>query len=657
MAGSSNDSRARRPGGVLSVFRRKPRHLARPAAKRSPVRNTLIALAALLPVVSVLAVTSPASAHANTVSGKVACQADGTWTVTWTVANDYDATVQVTLNDTTGKTSLPASSGGGTLTGLPADLAKKGSTTVVQSSIPAATTTARLTVTGVWSDKYTQADTGTVTMTGTCLPSHTAAAPTFHQPTCTVALGSIDIPADAGVSYKLDGKPVSAGTITDVPVGPHTVTASSTTLTLTGTTSWSRTFAAPVDNCPAPLTAPVVTQPTCDAQQGSFTKPTDTANVTYTVNGNVVTATTQAPYRFSATTGWVIAEGGRSATYTVTYTTLDNCPAPLTAPVVTQPTCDAQHGSFTKPADTANVKYTVSGNVVTATTAAPYTFSATKGWVIAEGGRSATYTVTYTPLDNCPAPLTPPTVTQPTCTNAQGSFTAPTSTTTVTYAVSGNVVTATTKAPYTFSTTTGWAIASGARTATFTVAFTAPSNCPPVEQAPVLAPKPSITKTVNVGDATTVAAGDQLTYTVTLGNTGNAPATGDVVDTLPANVDPVAGSFTKDGVAVTPASITATSITWTGVTVPAGQTVTLVYQVTVLDAAAGTTLVNKATWLGLSASVTDSVAVATIPSTGGGLAHTGAPFNPWSLLLWASVFLALGVMFLVFGRRNDEQEN
>ena len=110
MAGSSNDSGARRPGGVLSVFRRKPRHLARPAAKRSPVRTTLIALAALRPVVSVLAVTSPASAHANTVSGKVACQADGTWTVTWTVANDYDATVQVTLNDTTGRSAASAMS-------------------------------------------------------------------------------------------------------------------------------------------------------------------------------------------------------------------------------------------------------------------------------------------------------------------------------------------------------------------------------------------------------------------------------------------------------------------------------------------------------------------------------------------------------------------
>jgi len=146
-------------------------------------------------------------------------------------------------------------------------------------------------------------------------------------------------------------------------------------------------------------------------------------------------------------------------------------------------------------------------------------------------------------------------------------------------------------------------------------------------------------------------------FTVTLSNKGNAPATGDVVDTLPANVDPVPGSFTKDEAAFAPASITADTITWTGVTVAAGQTVTLVYKVTVLDAAAGTTLVNKATWQGLSASTTDSVSVGEIPSTGGGLAHTGAPFNPWSYLVWATMFLALGVIFLVFGRRDDEQED
>jgi len=340
----------------------------------------------------------------------------------------------------------------------------------------------------------------------------------------------------------------------------------------------------------------------------------------------------------------------------VTYTTLDVCPAPLTPPVITQPTCASQQGSFTTPTSTATVTYTANGSVVTATTQAPYKFSPTTGWVIGEGGRTATYTVTYTTLDNCPAPLTAPAITQPTCTSPQGSFTTPSSTTTVVYTATGSTITATTKAPYTFSASTGWLIASGGRSATYTVAFTPPLNCP-VEQAPVVAPKPAITKTVNVGNDATVPVGDQLTFTVTLSNTGNAPATGDVVDTLPANVDPVPGSFTKDGAAFAPASITADTITWTGVTVAAGQTVTLVYKVTVLDAAAGTTLVNKATWQGLSASTTDSVSVGEIPSTGGGLAHTGAPFNPWSYLVWATMFLALGVIFLVFGRRDDEQED
>jgi len=477
--------------------------------------------------------------------------------------------------------------------------------------------------------------------------------PVITQPTCENPQGSFTTPTStATVTYTANGNVVTATT-----QAPYRFSATAGWVISQDRRSATYTVTyATLDVCPAPLTPPVITQPTCASQQGSFTTPTSTATVTYTANGNVVTATTQAPYKFSPTTGWVIGEGGRTATYTVTYTTLDNCPAPLTPPVITQPTCASQQGSFTKPVDSANVTYAVAGNVVTATTHAPYKFSATTGWVIGEGGRTATYTVTYTTLDNCPAPLTAPTVTQPTCTSPQGSFTTPSSTTTVVYTATGSTITATTKAPYTFSASTGWVIASGGRSATYTVTYTAPANCP-VEQAPVLAPKPAITKTVNVGNDATVAVGDQLTFTVTLSNTGNAPATGDVVDTLPANVDPVPGSFTKDEAAFAPASITADTITWTGVTVAAGQTVTLVYKVTVLDAAAGTTLVNKATWQGLSASTTDSVSVGEIPSTGGGLAHTGAPFNPWSYLVWATMFLALGVIFLVFGRRDDEQED
>ena len=581
MADSSNNGWARRPGGVLRVFGRKSAALDSPAAKRRPIRNTLIALAALLPVVSVLAVAAPASAHTQNMSVTSVCQNDGSYLVTYTL--NYDKGVQPgqayertgttlfsngwspsTFNDWTSLGTLTSGSGSLQWT----------------ETLPGTTTTAPWEYTYIkWSDNIvTQGDDRPENLTGNCGTAHPA------------------------------------------------------------------------------LTAPKITQPTCDNPQGSFTTPKSTDTVTYSSNGNVVTAMTQAPYTFSATQGWTITNSGHTATYTVTYTTLDNCPAPLTPPVITQPTCENPQGSFTTPTSTATVTYTANGNVVTATTQAPYKFSPTTGWVIGEGGRTATYTVTYTTLDDCPAPLTAPAITQPTCTSPQGSFTTPSSTTTVVYTATGSTITATTKAPYTFSASTVWLIASGGRSATYTVAFTPPLNCP-VEQAPVVAPKPAITKTVNVGNDATVPVGDQLTFTVTLSNAGNAPATGDVVDTLPANVDPVPGSFTKDGAAFAPASITADTITWTGVTVAAGQTVTLVYKVTVLDAAAGTTLVNKATWQGLSASTTDSVSVGEIPSTGGGLAHTGAPFNPWSYLVWATMFLALGVIFLVFGRRDDEQED
>ncbi len=72
-------------------------------------------------------------------------------------------------------------------------------------------------------------------------------------------------------------------------------------------------------------------------------------------------------------------------------------------------------------------------------------------------------------------------------------------------------------------------------------------------------------------------------------------------------------------------------------------------QVTVLSDAAGPNLVNTAKWLGLISSTSNPL---TLPQ----LARTGAPFDPISVALWASLLLALGVMFLVFGRRDDEYE-
>ena len=169
----------------------------------------------------------------------------------------------------------------------------------------------------------------------------------------------------------------------------------------------------------------------------------------------------------------------------------------------------------------------------------------------------------------------------------------------------------------------------------------------PVQEA--LAPAPTLTKTADPTAGTALERGDVVTYTVRVGNTGTGPAVGDVVDTLPAGVDPVAGSFTKDGASFAPDSITATTITWKNVTVQPGRTITFTYQVTVLSDAAGPNLVNTAKWLGLISSTSNPL---TLPQ----LARTGAPFDPISVALWASLLLALGVMFLVFGRRDDEYE-
>ena len=340
-----------------------------PTTRRSRLRTALATLAAVLPVVSVLAVTAPASAHANSVTGVASCQADGTYTVTWTVANDYKYAVDVTLNDTSGNTpKKPDSSGGGTLAGLPAHLGAYGSTTVTQSSIPGSTTSARLTVTGIWTDTYTQADTGTVTFHGSCLPNHTAAVPTATQPSCDVLTGSITVPSDEGVVYKVDGK-TKTGTVAGLSLGDHTVTASSTTLKLVGPKYWKFTFVPTTADCRTKIdipAAPVPTAPTCSVG-GSLTLPsTDGLHYTWSddkaadaVGDHTLTAT--------ADKGYVFSDGATTHTFTVSVLGATNdCAAPLVDPTVTQSVCTgpgtSSDGVITLPASTEIVTYSVKGD-------------------------------------------------------------------------------------------------------------------------------------------------------------------------------------------------------------------------------------------------------------------------------------------------------
>ena len=102
--------------------------------------------------------------------------------------------------------------------------------------------------------------------------------------------------------------------------------------------------------------------------------------------------------------------------------------------------------------------------------------------------------------------------------------------------------------------------------------------------------------------------GDVLEYKVTIPNSGTSTAfDANIVDTLPANVALVAGSATAtiNGVAVTgfvanPSTPSGTTLVWGrgngdgSLDIPAGQSLVLTYQVTVVDASSVSSFTNSA---------------------------------------------------------------
>ena len=216
-----------------------------------------------------------ASAHATLLTGGAACQSDGTYTVTYTLQNDYNLSESVTLK---------SSSGGGTLTGLPTTInASPGqpysSVTVTQSGVPGPNTTAELTVVGTWSDGYTQTDAALVRLAGDCQPTKPP-APTVTDETCSEAnapqIGSIAVTPVEGITYYYvetdsDSEPTAFdSSFVPLPAGDYTVIAMRGGRTVQ---TWDVTIAAAIcQTTPPPATTPppVTTQnpanPRADAQ-------------------------------------------------------------------------------------------------------------------------------------------------------------------------------------------------------------------------------------------------------------------------------------------------------------------------------------------------------------------------------------------------------
>ncbi|MFC6238204.1 SpaA isopeptide-forming pilin-related protein [Longivirga aurantiaca] len=159
---------------------------------------------------------------------------------------------------------------------------------------------------------------------------------------------------------------------------------------------------------------------------------------------------------------------------------------------------------------------------------------------------------------------------------------------------------------------------------------------------------PTLDKSSDPASGSTVSVGDVITYTVKVGNTGNVPITGDLVDTLPDGVEVVGGYTRDDGGKAEPDTATSDALIWKAVTVLPGQVVTFTYEVKVLDSAEGA-LVNTAEWVGLKDDTTHRVGQPQLPQTGLGM-------DPLASLLWALVLGGLGVVLLVIGRRREPQQ-
>ncbi|HEY5051499.1 MAG TPA: hypothetical protein VII50_11400 [Acidothermaceae bacterium] len=198
--------------------------------------------------VASLALVTAASAHASLLSGTAQCQSNGTYTVTWTISNDWILADSITDVGHTG---------GGTLTGLPTTIPASAaktppfeSVTVLQTGVSGSATSASLTVHGTWTDKVTETNSGSVALPGTCSRGTAATAPTFTNATCSTATGSYTIPSSTVADYFVaigNGAPVAApaGTVSEA-VGTLikiTAKAKSGGPALTGTTAWSATIA------------------------------------------------------------------------------------------------------------------------------------------------------------------------------------------------------------------------------------------------------------------------------------------------------------------------------------------------------------------------------------------------------------------------------
>ncbi len=411
--------------------------------RRRKLRRSWVAVAtvALAASVGVVGFATPAGAHSGSISGVATCGSDGTYTIVWsgattnvpTSGNGHTASLTVETS-TSNPNTFPYQPASSTVTPLTQTVVGNTTYSFTQTNIPGSTTHAEVTPYLHWGDGATSDPLGSLTLAGNCTQQVAVpAGPTASTPTCD-----------------------TAGSLTVTPPGEHvTVTGGKTgdgpgTYTITYTTKSGYTFPngdttkiyhitvqpkVTGDSCKtevSPVGPTHVTQPTCDGitpVPGSFVPPSDGGGITYSVSGNVITATITdgSAHKWGNLNGYT-KTSETTATYTVALGTPPTCPsgASPAAPTVTQSTC-AGPGSHSQAVlhitAATGVVYKIDGNVVSgdvnvnpgdvvtvvATPAAGYLF---------DGDQSVSYKITFTDPGDCLVLTTPvaPTSTDAACT-------------------------------------------------------------------------------------------------------------------------------------------------------------------------------------------------------------------------------------------------
>ena len=481
------------------------------------MRKKLLAVgSALLLVAGLISLgATSASAHTADVSGAAACQADGTYTVNWTVT-----LASVPSGAGLGTVSVTGQSSAAVVTPLSQTLAGNGTVTFAQTGVAGSSNSATLTVTAHWAgDNYTiGSKTGTaIGVTGNCVKSgevHSTGAYLYqklrpNEPASWENSGlqtrittwdgwswktpdQLDLPkALCGAWGVQEDQIVGAQKLFPVNIeypnnggfgGPGQ-----------GILKNAKHFDVP--NLPACTTTVTVAVPTATAitqcgVYGSVSVPADTADIDYTLTGNGKTGVNTVT---ATPIGNVVLQGYPQGGWTFDLGTYTDCPVTV---VVEGPTAHAitdcgVYGSVTVPADTAKVDYTLTGNGKTGVN----TVTATAiGNVVLQGYPQGGWTFDLGTYTEC-AIAAQPTVQQAVCAAAgdvTSAYVTVDAKTGVSYQIDGkdvtsaktdvaagtHTVTATAMAGYTLKGTASWPITIAAD----------PTDCIDLDTHPLVTP-------------------------------------------------------------------------------------------------------------------------------------------------------------------------